>query len=55
VLECSFLGVRNRWLRFVDAGGVVLPTGEERATAEAERADRLAAKLRAMGVDPEAV
>lgn len=66
LVEGTFLGVRNRWLRFVDAAGELLPTGEElaraeselaraeseRARAESERAERLAAKLRALGVDP---
>jgi len=53
VVEGNFLGVRNRWLRFVTPSGALLPTGEERAQAEAARADRLAAKLRALGIDPE--
>ena len=33
---------------------MIIPTGEERAEAERERAERLAAKLRAAGIDPDA-
>lgn len=35
-----------QWLRWCDADGIVLPTG-------AERAERLAAQLRALGIEPE--
>ncbi|MDW8350345.1 MAG: Uma2 family endonuclease [Anaerolineae bacterium] len=41
------------WLRWCDRNGVVVPTGAERAEAERRRAERLAAKLRAAGIDPE--
>jgi Uma2 family endonuclease len=48
------------WLRWWDAQGNLLLTGEERAQREAERAqreaeraERLAAQLRALGLDPE--
>lgn len=40
--------VNRLWLRWCDAGGQVIATG-------AERADRLAARLRAMGIDPDEV
>jgi Uma2 family endonuclease len=40
-------GAQGTWLRWCDRGGNVVPTG-------AERADRLAAQLRALGVDPQA-
>jgi Uma2 family endonuclease len=42
------------WLRWWDAAGNLLLTGDERAEREAQRAERLAAQLRALGVDPEA-
>ena len=56
------------WLRWWDVGGNLLPTGHElaeieaelvntaneRADREAERAEKLAAKLRALGIDPDA-
>ncbi len=41
------------WLRFFDTNGNLLLTGEERAEQEKQRADRLAAKLRELGVRPE--
>ncbi len=40
--------VNRLWLRWCDAEGQVIATG-------AERADRLAARLRAMGIDPDEV
>jgi Uma2 family endonuclease len=40
------------WMRFYDAEGRLLPTGSERAEQERQRADRLAAKLRALGIEP---
>lgn len=50
----------DRWLRWCDGNGVVVPTGAERAAweharAESEhaRAERLAERLRALGIDPD--
>lgn len=43
-----------QWLRWRNADGVVLPTGAERASQEQQRAERLAAQLRALGIEPEA-
>jgi hypothetical protein len=34
----KFEGFDDTWLRWCDAGGEIIPTGEERAAAEAERA-----------------
>jgi Uma2 family endonuclease len=49
------------WMRWWDADGTLLPTGHElaafetnRAQREAERAERLAAQLRALGIEPDA-
>ncbi len=42
----------STWLRWVDAEGVPVPTGHERAEAERQRADRLADQLRQLGVEP---
>ena len=53
--EGSYEGLSERWLRWRTADGVVIPTGAERAEVERERAERLAARLRALGVDPDAV
>lgn len=65
--EGAYEGHTDRWLRWCDANGNLVPTGaeraeSERARAESEaaraeseraRAERLAARLRALGVDPE--
>ncbi|QJB45521.1 Uma2 family endonuclease [Dolichospermum flos-aquae] len=42
------------WLRWWDLQGNLLLTGEERAEQETQRANRLAAQLRALGIEPEA-
>jgi Putative restriction endonuclease len=43
------------WLRWCDREGRVISTGAERAEAERQRAERLAERLRAMGVNPDEV
>src|SRR5262249_12410272 len=45
--EGVFEGRRRSWLRWADHNGQVIPTGVERAV-------RLAARLRELGVDPDA-
>ena len=57
--EGAFEGQMDRWLRWAREGGAIIPTGAERADAEAARADAeaaranaLAAKLRELGIDP---
>lgn len=47
-------GKHRLWIRWCDAAGRVLPTGAEGADAERQRAERLAARLRELGEDPEA-
>jgi hypothetical protein len=54
--------VTRLWLRWCDRQGQVIPTGAEgreqerqRAEVERQRADRLAERLRAMGIDPDEV
>ena len=42
------------WLRWWDLQGNLLLTGEERAEQERQRADRLTAQLRSLGIEPEA-
>jgi Uma2 family endonuclease len=49
----------GRWLRWCDQQGAIIPTGRERAEQERQRAEqerqraeRLAAQLRALGVEP---
>jgi hypothetical protein len=55
-----FEGMQAQWLRWCDLEGNLIPTGEEgrnqerqRAEQERQRAERLAAQLRAMGVEPD--
>ncbi len=58
--EGVYEGKRDVWLRWCDSEGNVIPTGAERAEQEREaketalqRAERLAAQLRALGIEPE--
>jgi hypothetical protein len=41
------------WLRWCDQHGKVLPTGAEAKNMETQRAERLLAQLRALGVEPD--
>jgi hypothetical protein len=43
------------WLRWCDRHGQVIPTGAESTQIERQRADKLAERLRLMGIDPEGV
>src|SRR6266851_4632604 len=52
--EGTFEGQHETWLRWCDQEGRVIPTGAERAGKLAERAERLAAQLRALGIEPSA-
>jgi len=52
--EGMFEGQQQTWLRWCDQEGRVIPTGAERAGKLAERAERLAAQLRALGIEPSA-
>jgi Uma2 family endonuclease len=51
----SFEGTEATWLRWCDHDGNVIATGAERAEQERERAERLAARLRELGIDPESI
>ncbi|MGE0886085.1 MAG: Uma2 family endonuclease [Blastocatellales bacterium] len=60
--EGEYEGKPDRWLRWTDADGNLIPTGKEladqerqRADQERQRADRLAEILRQMGKDPDPV
>jgi Uma2 family endonuclease len=55
VWQGAFAGFELGWLRWWDAKGNLLLTGTERAANLADKAERLAAKLRELGVDPNAV
>lgn len=55
----AYEGLTQTWLRWCDPTGHLIPTGAERAAAAAhraaqeyQRAERLAAQLRALGVEP---
>ena len=50
-----YLGVHNQQLRFFTAAGELIPSPEEQATAERQRNEKLAAKLRELGVDPDQI
>jgi Uma2 family endonuclease len=50
--EGQFEGAAGRWLRWCTRDGSLLPTGAERALEAEARAERLLAKLRAAGIDP---
>lgn len=50
-----YLGVHENQLRYFTAEGQVIPTPEEAAEWEAQRAERLAAKLRELGIDADSV
>lgn len=53
--EGVYEGKQDTWLRWCDQHGRVIPTGAERAAQEAQRAERLAAKLRELGFDPDQI
>lgn len=45
--------VKRLWLRWCDREGQVIPTGAERADAAEQKAQQLAERLQAMGLNPE--
>ncbi len=48
-----WLGIWQGKLRFFELTGAVVPTPEEAAVIERERAERLTAQLRGLGIEPE--
>lgn len=50
-----FLGIYENRLRFFTAEGQLLPSPQEVAQQEAQRAERLAAKLRELNIDPDSL
>ena len=48
-------GVTRLWLRWCDQVGQVIPTGAEGQTVAQQRADRLAERLRELGVNPDII
>ena len=51
--EGVFEGKREVWLRWCDQSGNLLFTGDERAAQAEERAQLLAERLKALGIDPD--
>ncbi|WP_414585895.1 hypothetical protein [Scytonema sp. PCC 10023] len=49
----QFEGREDVWLRWSDQDRVVVPTGDERASQAEHRAQVLAERLRAIGIDPD--
>ena len=49
----TYLGATLPWMRWFDLDGNMLLTGHESAAREHERAESLAARLRALGEDPD--
>ena len=47
--------VRSTFLRLFTAEGELVPTPQEFAERESQRADRLAAKLRELNIDPDTI
>jgi hypothetical protein len=47
--------VTRTWLRWCDREGLVIPTGAERANEAESKAQRLADRLRSMGINPDEV
>lgn len=55
VWEGEFEEQASTWLRWCDRNGQVIPTGAEGREMERQRAERLAERLRAMGVNPDEI
>lgn len=53
--RATYFRVELPWLRWFDPDGTLLPSADERAEQERDRAERLAAKLREMGINPDEV
>ncbi len=49
----SYRNVEATWLRWASLAGEILPTGQELARRERQRAELLADKLRELGIDPD--
>jgi len=48
-----FEGLEGEWLRFVDEDGNLLLAGNDRAEVEKKRVERMARKLRELGLVPD--
>jgi Uma2 family endonuclease len=50
-----YLGIHDEFVRFFTSQGQLVPTPEETAESETQRAERLAAKLRELNIDPDSI
>ncbi len=50
-----YLGIHQEQLRFFTTEGQLVPTPEEVAERETQRAERLAAKLRELNINPDTI
>jgi hypothetical protein len=55
VINGVYENKKDIWLRWCDQDGNLVLTGRERAEQEHQRAERLAEKLRTLGIDPDLV
>jgi Uma2 family endonuclease len=55
VWKGTYQSAQGQWLRWYDGSGSWVPTLAERADQEHQRAEKLADKLREMGIDPNSV
>lgn len=55
IWQGTYQNMELPWLRWWDSQGNLLLTGEERAQREYQRAQRLAEKLRELGINPEEI
>jgi hypothetical protein len=51
--EGTYQGINREWLYWYDEKGERYLTPEERILTAEQKADKLAAKLRSLGIDPE--
>ncbi len=49
----SFRGIERLWLRWFTLSGELILNSDEEAVTAQQRAERLAARLRELGIDPE--
>jgi len=53
--EGAFEGVTGTWLRWCDRDGRIIVTGAEGREQERQRAEKLAERLRSIGIDPDEI
>ena len=53
--EGAFEGLTGTWLRWCDRAGQIIPTGAEGRDLERQRAEKLAERLRSLGINPDEI